>query len=129
MLTYIWLIIFALCLVLPTALVLLWNWLIVPLRIRKKHRHVLHRTLTPTQVDQLTPEMQQFLGSVVRQFKAQGFEVAANVHSGEVVLKTQSVQVLFVQRRSGNVAVANIAWNARMRSFVYGVTSKFADQT
>ena len=59
-----------------------------------------------TRLEDLSPEMQEFVGSAVGQFREEGFEVAANaVEEGAYLPGHQSLKVILLNRRIGDTAV------------------------
>lgn len=116
-------------LVLPVALNLVLRWVIAPLVVRSKQRMAIRPAIEPTRDDQLTPELRQFVGDMVRQFAAEGFEAAANFHHPESVTDVRAVQIVFINRTSGDVGLVIASLNGTHRSLSFAVVSEFDDQT
>ena len=88
----------------PLLFVQAFKWLFVPLMIRRTQTSPLQITRVPTQVEQLTPELQGYLGDTVRQFVAEGFSVAANVFSPGAAAGMDAITLLFVRPDTGDTA-------------------------
>ena len=95
----------------PFLITLVMRWVVAPIRIRSRQRMAVRPTYELTRAEQLTPEMQQFIGTAVRQFDVDGFKVAANVHQPDGVTDARgvptvrAVQVLLVNRATNDTAV------------------------
>jgi hypothetical protein len=119
----------------PLVLALVLRWVVVPIRMRSRQKMAVRPTYELTRAEQLTPEMQQFIGTAVRQFAAEGFEVAANLHQPDGVTNARgvatvrSIQVLLVNRATNDTAQIYIASAVTHRGMVLGVRSEFADGT
>jgi hypothetical protein len=126
MLSWWWL----LCL-LPLALMLTLNvvlkWIVVPIRIKRKQRIKAHPAREPTVVDQLTPEMQEFLGRTIGRFREIGFEVALNTRLPDLVSNVVGYHLLFVNRASNDLAHAIIARATNTRTMTVAISSSFHD--
>ncbi len=107
----------------------LLRWILPPINIRRKHRIALRPRWEPTQTEHLTPEVQQFIGEVVRQFAAEGFGVAANLFNAGSVGDVRGLNILLVNRANGDIAVVIVAAAKFIRSLNYFVKSEFTDGT
>src|SRR3954471_9545374 len=89
---------------------LVFKFVVVPIRLHKKHRTMRRPRYEPTRAEELTPEIRDFMGTLVPQFAAEGFEVAANVlvvedeGKEERVFTTLPVCAGLVHRGTGDTA-------------------------
>jgi hypothetical protein len=116
----------------PVAIFLLlsgFNWLIVPLILKRRHRQAAKPTYSHVTPEQLTPEARDFLGSMIREFATAGFEVAANVCHEKAVKGITSTSTLLVNRASGDVANVITTRGDKTRAMVYIIHSHFRDRT
>ena len=119
--------------VLLFAVNVVFKFIVAPIRLhaargpQRKPRH------EPTDVEHLTPETRDFMGRLVRDFVAEGFEVAANVtqlpQADGDQFAARPVQALLVHRGTGDVAVVISVVSTHSRSLVAAVRSDFADGT
>ena len=106
----------------PFVLNFVLRWVVAPVLIRSRQRLAVRPTHELTRAEQLTPEMQQFIGRAVRQFAAEGFEVAANFHQPDGVTNAggvptvRAVQVLLVNRATSDTALIIVDWNLEAMS-------------
>jgi hypothetical protein len=114
-------------LALPFVLKVVLLWIIVPLRQWRKPTFSVDPDLEPTEADQLTPEMTEFLAPLLPKFKAEGFEVVANVRHNSTSLKSTSFQLLLVNRRTSISAIIILTQSDLWRNCVYAFKSRFAD--
>lgn len=105
------------------------KWLVAPILVRRNHRMSAHPVWEQTLVEQLTPEMRDFIAAIVGQFSAEGFEVVANVHQPEAMKGVRAVQVLLVHRATGDQALAIATLASLSRTTAFAVKSEFADGT
>jgi hypothetical protein len=116
----------------PVAIFLLlsgFNWLIVPLILKRRHRQAAKPTYSHVTPGQLTPEARDFLGSIIHEFAAEGFGVAANVCQEKAVKGITSTSTLLVNRLSGDVANVITTRGDKVRGLVFVIRSHFADGT
>jgi hypothetical protein len=59
---------------LPVALNLVLKWIVVPIRLKGKGAMAISPRREPTLPEKLSPEMREFLGQMVREFRDEGFE-------------------------------------------------------
>jgi hypothetical protein len=92
-----------------------WAWayfkifILLPWRFRKASPLRLAPEFEETRADELTPDVRRRLGQLVSQFSAEGFPVAANLHSGGGVPGVRSFEVVLVnqsRRQIGSVIAA-----------------------
>jgi hypothetical protein len=82
-----------------------------------------------TSPQQLTPAMHQFIGAMVAQFHAQGFEFRCNVHVERAVPGVAGFQVLLVHPITRDIAVIIVSKASLARSMIFSVRSEFVDGT
>src|SRR5689334_17744751 len=75
----------------PFVLNFVLRWVVAPVLVQSRQRMAVRPTYELTRAEQLTPEMQEFIGKAVRQFAAEGFEVAANFHQPDGVTNAGGV--------------------------------------
>jgi hypothetical protein len=80
-----------------------------------------------TSPEQLTPAMHQFIGALVAQFHAEGFEFRCNVHIERGVPGVAGFQVLLVHPSTHDIAVIIVSKASLARSMTFSVRSEFAD--
>jgi hypothetical protein len=102
-----------------------------PVAVRRGQRVPRTLRVEPTRAEELSPEVRDFVHAAVRQFAAQGFEAAANVSLAGAVTDGLAVELLLVNRATGDVgSVGAVAhWPTGARSFVVAVRSLFPDGT
>ncbi|HSU65478.1 MAG TPA: hypothetical protein VLJ39_01275 [Tepidisphaeraceae bacterium] len=115
----------------PLALLVAFNltikWIVAPIRIRKKHRVKARPVWQPTEDDQLTPEMRDFMGRTIGRFIESGFQIVLNARLPDAVTNVVGYQLLFVNRSTSDYAVAVTAKTAGRRSMTIAITSQFDD--
>jgi len=109
----------------PFLIVYGYKWLVLPLRIKRKQTLLLTPQMQPTRVEELTPETRQFLGAMIRAFAAEGFDVGTNVLLPNLIPSSQAVQVLLVNRATGDEAIVYGTFVRHTRTLVFGISSKF----
>src|SRR4051812_32100988 len=90
---------------LPLVVVQIFNWLVVPLLMRRKQHMRINPQWEATSIDDLTPEMQQLLANVIPPFRALGFEVVVNVQGKGEATDVDSFQLLLVNRATGDTGI------------------------
>ncbi|HZL34873.1 MAG TPA: hypothetical protein VFC78_06155 [Tepidisphaeraceae bacterium] len=124
-----WLIVICLISLLPYVLVFLIKFVFGPIKIHSKHRLCVRPQWRDTAIEPLTPEMRDFAGRMIRQFRAEGFETAANVHLPDGVPGVESFQALMVNRESGDLAIVAMVRAHQTRALSFMVRSEFGDGT
>src|SRR5687768_11112700 len=114
---------------LPAVLPLAAALLLAPLKVRAAQRIARRPRVEPTRAEALSPEFRDFVHRAVRQFAAEGFEVAANVSLADSAPDGVALELLLVNRATGDLGsvVAAAHWPAGARSFVLSVRSVFED--
>jgi hypothetical protein len=121
-----WLFLLVLVICVPLAINLIAKFLIAPFRIRRTQTILANPPTVETQSDHLTPELREFLGDVVREFTAAGFDVAVNVNHPGMVPGITGFQILFVNRRTNDLAMVLMGVGANVRFKLFGLTSQFS---
>jgi len=121
------LILLLLILLVPVAVVQAIKWLIAPILVRRRHKVAAHPAWEQTRDEQLTPEMRDFIGTVVGQFSAEGFHVVSNLHQPNAVANVRAVQVLLVNRATGDQAAVVATLGRSHRTLAFAVRSVFSD--
>jgi hypothetical protein len=103
--------------------------IVVPIRLRNRVSIVGKPEYRPTTMEELTPEMQQFVGSLIHKFQAIGFEPAANLSNPGTVPGVSCVFILLVNRKTGDMATLTMTSAENIRALVFAITSTFPDET
>jgi len=117
--------------VLPAVLPGILTVVLGPVVVRRVQRVPRTLRVEPTRAEALSPEVRDFVHAAVRQFAAEGFEAAANVTLAGAVTDGIAVELLLVNRATGDIgSVAAVThWPTGARSFVVAVRSLFTDGT
>ncbi len=107
------------------AMRLVIKWIINPIRVRNRISITGTPAYQPTTMEQLTPEQKQFVGSLIHQFQAIGFETVANVHNPASVPGVRGFRILLLNRATGDMANLVMSSAGNVRSKVFNITSKF----
>ncbi|HSZ54162.1 MAG TPA: hypothetical protein VK797_00765 [Tepidisphaeraceae bacterium] len=122
-----WLIIAVLVSLSPFLIAVFRRFILVPIRIHGQQRLAATRKLEQTRAEQLTPEMQEYLGQTVRQLRREGFEVVANVCDAKTLAGFSSWQTLLVNRDNHMVAVIVMVLSSATRRMNCIIGSRFVD--
>jgi len=106
-----------------------FRFIVLPIRMKKKNAISITPHRVPTVLEDLSPEMQEFLGQQVRGFRAEGFEAVSNVKMPDATPNAQSVLVLMVNRQKREVAVVTVVWALDLRTTVFWIRTDFSDGT
>jgi hypothetical protein len=82
-----------------------------------------------TRADDLAPKMAEYLGQMARQLGDEGFEAVANMCNEKSVPGVNGIQVLFVNRRSNDLALVIMTWAQLKKSMLITLRSEFPDGT
>jgi hypothetical protein len=124
-----WLIFWVAAMVLPAVLNFLIRWVWAPIRMHSTQTILIRPRREATASEQLTPELQDFMGQVVRQFRDVGFEVASNFHHPGAVPGINSFQIVCVHHADNDVASIIATRGSNSRSMLFAVRSEFPDGT
>jgi hypothetical protein len=125
---WVWLIVTACLLAFPLVLKGVLLYVVGPIVIHQRQTLAIKPRFQETRLEDLTPEMQDFLSEILGQFIAEGFEVGANVYHPNATNNTKSSQVLLVDRARGDMAsLIMVASAPGIRSFTQVLRTRFAD--
>ncbi|MDB5172019.1 MAG: hypothetical protein JWN51_792 [Phycisphaerales bacterium] len=124
-----WLIVWLVAMVLPALLAFLNRWVWVPIRMHSRQTILIRPRREATASEQLTPELQDYIGQVVRQFRDIGFEVAGNFHQPGAVPGINSFQIVCVNRATNDLAIIIATRGSNSRSMLFAIRSEFPDGT
>jgi hypothetical protein len=102
---------------------------VVAARLRRKHFTKINPRWESTTVENLTPEVRGFLAEAVQEFRAQGFEVVANLRSPDAAAESGYIQMLMVDRRTNDLVLASAFQSKAVRSLHLLVVSTFENGT
>ncbi len=122
-----WFVIIVALIVLPSLTRALILFVVLPIRLHQNQTLRLDPDYRETRLEDLTPEMRDFLSQALPELRAEGFEVAANVHVHEGVTKTSGSNVFLVNRQSRDVASVLLAQSRGRQASTLLVGSRFAD--
>ena len=122
-----WLIIAVLITLSPFLIAAFLIFILAPIRIHGRQRLAATRKLEQTHAEQLTPEMQEYLGQAVRQLRLDGFEVVANVCNPKAMAGFSTWQTTLVNRDSHMVAAIAIIGSSTRRRMSCAIGSRFPD--
>jgi hypothetical protein len=122
----VYLIVVAALILAPWVLALAYLWLLLPLKLRKRQPLRAEPNFEVTQLEHLSAEMRDFLGSAIRQFIAEGFKVVANVREHDSIPGGDSVKVLLVNTAGDIASIIAVVFGLR-RNLTFFVGSRFAD--
>src|SRR5882724_8738163 len=126
---WVWLVIMVCLFALPVILQGVLLFIVAPILIHQKQTLPLRPEYGETQLEDLTPEMRDFLSQTLREFRADGFDVAANIHHPNTMKGMDSFQILLVNRPTGDLGSAIMVHSSTARALTFSVTSRFADGT
>jgi hypothetical protein len=109
--------------VLPFALGLVYRWIVLPIKLKPKNALSIRSPREPTRPESLSPEMCQFLGNGIQQFRELGFETLSNDTMANSVQNVQGVEVLMANRETEEAAVLIAIWCPHGR--VHGVRPSY----
>jgi hypothetical protein len=101
---------------LPLAINFVFKWIVIPIRLKEKSPIAIAPRREPTLPEKLSPEMRQFLGQKVREFRDEGFETVANNSTPTAVVGVDAIEVLLVNRERNEIAVLIVTWTKTTRS-------------
>lgn len=102
-------------------------WLLHPIRQHAKSKLEIDQKWEQTQLDQLTPEMRDFIGDGIAGFKQVGFAVTANLHKSGAVPGADVSIVVLNDDDTGDWAAVSITSHKHVRMLSFSVISEFAD--
>lgn len=120
-----WFSLAAFAIALPRIVRLARMWIVLPIRAHGKKNNP--PAWQDTSADELSPEMQEFLGNAVLAFRGEGFEVAANLHSPASAAGAAIFVARLVNRSSGDLATVSMAAQKFTRAMEVTVYTQLAD--
>src|SRR5688572_7318665 len=106
---------------------LLLRWLVAPIIVRLKYRMAANPSFEPTRAEELTPEVRDFLGTILPQFFREGFEAVANISLKGMISGVNGAQIVLVNRATSDIAIVITSQGTLVRSLVFAIRSHFAD--
>ena len=120
-------------LALPLAIKWFVKWILAPIIIHRRQTIAMRPDNRIAGPETLTPEIAELTAALVSQFKAEGFEFAANTYHANAVPGVRAVQIMLVNRSTSDIAVVigtiAHARASKRRALVFAVRSEFADGT
>jgi hypothetical protein len=123
-----WLIIAVLVSFSPFLIAAFRIFILAPIRIHGHQRLPATPKLEQTRAEQLTPEMQEYLGQTVRQLRLDGFEVVANVCDPKALENFSAWRTVLLNRDNHMVAVILMILSPTRRRMTFVIGSRFPDR-
>ena len=122
-----YLIVLAVSIGLPIAVRIIVQWLIVPLRTRKRQWLPLRPGFVPAAPEHFTPDIRETLRVLLAEFAAEGFGSPAGVFVAIPGQGLRSLQTFLVDRGAGDVGIITHIRAEATRATLFAVLSEFQD--
>jgi hypothetical protein len=112
---------------LPGVFIYIYKYARISIRIHAKQRVPIRPTSMETRAEQLSPEMREFAGKSIEEFRREGFEVESNLYIADPATSIKSIQIFLVNRRTNDCGVIVLSRAGGIRSFILSTGSRFPD--
>ena len=122
-----YLIVLAVSIGLPISIRFVVQWLIVPMRIRKRQWMPIEPGFMPAAPEHFTPDVRESLHVLLAEFAALGFKEPAGVFVAIPGQGLRSLQTVLVDRGTGDVGIISHVRSEGTRATAFAVLSEFQD--